>query len=89
MKHAKMMLVVFLLISLSLAGCSKKPGNDLLNMKFSKVYVGGWMMETVDKSKAAECVGSRSKLPVCATNVEVDLSEGSFGDDAKADHRFI
>jgi hypothetical protein len=51
MKHAKMMLVVFLLMSLSLAGCSKKPGNDLLNMKFTKVYVGGWMMETVDRQK--------------------------------------
>jgi hypothetical protein len=50
MKHAKIFLVVMLMV-MSLAGCSKKPGNDLLNMKFTKVYVGGWMMETVDKQK--------------------------------------
>ena len=42
------LLAVLLLI---VSGCSKKPGNDLLNMKFTKVYVGGWMMETVDKQK--------------------------------------
>jgi hypothetical protein len=51
MKHAKIGLVVLLFFALSLSGCSKKPGNDLLNMKFSKVYVGGWMMETVDRQK--------------------------------------
>lgn len=39
-----------LLLSLLIA-CSSKPGKDLLNIKFTKVYVGGWMMETVDRQK--------------------------------------
>jgi hypothetical protein len=42
---------ILAILLLVVSGCSKKPGNDLLNMKFTKVYVGGWMMETVDRQK--------------------------------------
>ncbi|PKM63542.1 MAG: hypothetical protein CVU96_07375, partial [Firmicutes bacterium HGW-Firmicutes-20] len=51
MKRYLSILLVLFVVSLSLAGCAKKPDNDLLNMKFTKVYVGGWMMETVDRQK--------------------------------------
>ena len=51
MKKFLFVLLISVIMISSFAGCSKKPGNDLLNMKFTKVYVGGWMMETVDKQK--------------------------------------
>jgi hypothetical protein len=44
-------IIVLSILMMIATGCAKKPGNDLLNMKFSKVYVGGWMMETVDRQK--------------------------------------
>lgn len=42
---------IFIILLMVFSGCSKKPDNNLLNMKFSKVYVGGWMMETTDRQK--------------------------------------
>lgn len=42
---------IAVILMLIVSGCSKKPGSDLLNMKFTKVYVGGWMMETADRQK--------------------------------------
>jgi hypothetical protein len=53
-KKSTRLLIAFSVIAMLViivSGCSKKPGSDLLNMKFTKVYVGGWMMETVDKQK--------------------------------------
>jgi hypothetical protein len=50
-KRKLAVLVLITIIMLIVSGCAKKPGNDLLNMKFTKVYVGGWMMETVDRQK--------------------------------------
>ena len=49
---SKVLLILSSLILVTfLVACSKKPGNDLLNMRFSRVYVGGWMMETIDRQK--------------------------------------
>ncbi|PKM90627.1 MAG: hypothetical protein CVU85_00275 [Firmicutes bacterium HGW-Firmicutes-10] len=49
--HLLISVSILALLILIVSGCSKKPGNDLLNMKFTKVYVGGWMMETEDRQK--------------------------------------
>ena len=45
------LLISLAILLLIVSGCSKKPGNDLLNMRFTKVYVGGWMMETAERVK--------------------------------------
>ncbi|MDP3306597.1 MAG: hypothetical protein Q8S15_11025 [Erysipelotrichaceae bacterium] len=49
--HFLIYVSIAVILMLIVSGCSKKPGNDLLNMKFTKVYVGGWMMETADRVK--------------------------------------
>lgn len=50
-KNKSWLIILLLMISFLLGSCSKKPGDDLLNIKFTSVYVGGWMMETVDRQK--------------------------------------
>lgn len=80
MKHARIILIVSALL-LSLAGCTKKPGSDLLNMKFTKVYVGGWMVETPDKHKPlseADRVEITGILNMPAWEFQKDFSVGSF-----------
>ena len=80
MKHARIILILSALL-LSLAGCSKKPGSDLLNMKFTKVYVGGWMVETPDKQKPlseADRLEITGILNMPAWEFQKDFSISSF-----------
>ena len=70
--------LIFVLVCIFLAGCSKKPGNDLLNMKFSKVYVGGWMMETADRQKPlseSDRVEITNALQMSKWSYQKDLSD--------------
>lgn len=81
MKKFLIYLLMVMVISASLAGCSKKPGNDLLNMKFTKVYVGAWMVETPQRQKPlseSDRVEITGIINIPSWQYQKDFQIGSF-----------
>lgn len=80
-KSKVLLILSSLLLVTFLVACTKKPGNDLLNMRFSRVYVGGWMMETIDRQKPlseSDRLEITDILQMSAWNYQKDLSVNSL-----------